>query len=78
MALAAIARPPLLAGAFSSSGSCWASTEGALTGSSPVLDTGDLGLDRFDEHGTSRLASDPMALPFPERVASSPGKEGSR
>jgi hypothetical protein len=25
----------------------------------------DLGLDRFDEHGRSRLATDPVALPFP-------------
>ena len=25
----------------------------------------DLGLDRFDEHGRSRLATDPIALPFP-------------
>ncbi len=38
----------------------------ALQGSSPVVDTGDLGLDRFDEHGRSRLATDPIALPFPE------------
>jgi hypothetical protein len=26
-----------------------------------------LGLDRFDEAGRSRLATDPIALPFPER-----------
>jgi sarcosine oxidase, subunit beta len=25
----------------------------------------DLGLDRFDEQGRSRLAADPIALPFP-------------
>jgi sarcosine oxidase, subunit beta len=29
----------------------------------------DLGLDRFDEHGRSRLASDPIALPFPESAS---------
>ena len=38
----------------------------ALTGTSAVVDTTDLGLDRFDEHGRSRLATDPIALPFPE------------
>ena len=43
----------------------------ALTGSSDVVDTSDLGLDRFDEAGRSRLATDPIALPFPERITSS-------
>ena len=38
----------------------------ALTGTSDVVDTGPLGLDRFDEAGRSRLAPDPIALPFPE------------
>jgi sarcosine oxidase subunit beta len=37
----------------------------ALTGSTSVVDVTDLGLDRFDEHGRSRLATDPIALPFP-------------
>ena len=37
-----------------------------LHGTSEVLDTAELGLDRFDEHGRSRLAADPIALPFPE------------
>jgi sarcosine oxidase, subunit beta len=41
----------------------------ALEGSSAVLDVADLGLDRFDQDGTSRLAPDPIALPFPERTA---------
>jgi sarcosine oxidase subunit beta len=41
----------------------------ALTGSSDVVDTAELGLDRFDDHGTSRLPTDPVALPFPERTA---------
>jgi sarcosine oxidase subunit beta len=40
----------------------------ALHGHSPVVDTADLGLDRFDEHGNSRLATDPIALPFPEKT----------
>ena len=37
-----------------------------LTGTSDVVDTAPLGLDRFDEHGRSSLAADPIALPFPE------------
>jgi sarcosine oxidase, subunit beta len=42
----------------------------ALDGRTEVVDTTDLGLDRFDEHGRSRLAADPIALPFPETVTS--------
>lgn len=38
----------------------------ALTGTTDVVDTRDLGLDRFDAEGRSRLAADPIALPFPE------------
>jgi sarcosine oxidase subunit beta len=45
-----------------------AAADVALTGSSPVVQTADLGLDRFDEHGHSRLATDPIALPFPEHA----------
>jgi sarcosine oxidase subunit beta len=45
----------------------------ALTGSSPVVDTAELGLDRFDEAGHSRLATDPIALPFPEHASASVG-----
>jgi sarcosine oxidase, subunit beta len=41
----------------------------ALTGSTDVLDVSSLGLDRFDEAGRSRLAADPIALPFPERIS---------
>jgi sarcosine oxidase subunit beta len=37
-----------------------------LTGASSVVDTSSLGLDRFDEHGRSKLPVDPIALPFPE------------
>jgi sarcosine oxidase subunit beta len=40
----------------------------ALTGSSDVADPADLGLDRFDASGRSRLAADPIALPFPEKL----------
>jgi sarcosine oxidase, subunit beta len=39
-----------------------------LTGVTDVVDVSDLGLDRFDEHGRSKLAPDPIALPFPERT----------
>jgi sarcosine oxidase subunit beta len=38
----------------------------AVDGTTDVLDVTDLGLDRFDEHGRSRLAPDPIALPFPQ------------
>ena len=43
-----------------------AAADVALTGTSDVVDTAELGLDRFDESGQSRLAADPIALPFPE------------
>lgn len=38
----------------------------ATAGHTDVVDVTDLGLDRFDEQGRSRLAADPIALPFPE------------
>jgi sarcosine oxidase, subunit beta len=38
----------------------------ALTGTTAVTDCTDLGLDRFDSKGRSRLPADPIALPFPE------------
>jgi sarcosine oxidase, subunit beta len=41
----------------------------ALTGATDVADTTDLGLDRFDASGRSRLPADPIALPFPEKLA---------
>ena len=41
----------------------------ALEGRTAVADVHDLGLDRFDEQGRSRLATDPIALPFPAEVA---------
>jgi len=37
----------------------------ALEGATTVTDVSDLGLDRFDEEGRSRLEADPIALPFP-------------
>ncbi|GAA2114593.1 FAD-binding oxidoreductase [Nocardioides bigeumensis] len=36
-----------------------------LTGRTDLLDITDLGLDRFDADGRSRVAADPIALPFP-------------
>ncbi|HZC69165.1 MAG TPA: FAD-binding oxidoreductase [Jatrophihabitans sp.] len=39
-----------------------------LTGSTELLDVSQLGLDRFDTDGRSRLAADPIALPFPQRT----------
>jgi glycine/D-amino acid oxidase-like deaminating enzyme len=40
-------------------------TEFALWGVTEIVDVTDLGLDRFDAEGRSRLAPDPIALPFP-------------
>lgn len=37
----------------------------ALEGRTEIIDTSELGLDRFDGEGKSRLATDPVALPFP-------------
>jgi sarcosine oxidase subunit beta len=37
----------------------------AVRGATDVIDVTDLGLDRFDEHGRSRLAPDSVALPYP-------------
>jgi sarcosine oxidase subunit beta len=37
----------------------------ALTGETDLIDPAGLGLDRFDAAGRSRLAADPIALPFP-------------
>jgi glycine/D-amino acid oxidase-like deaminating enzyme len=52
-----------------------AAADVALTGRSDVVDTSLLGLDRFDEHGKSKLAADPVALPFPQMApGQAPGK----
>lgn len=37
----------------------------ALTGRTGIVDVTDLGLDRFDAAGRSRVAAEPVALPFP-------------
>ena len=51
-----------------------AAADVALTGSSDVVDTAALGLDRFDEEGRSKLGTDPIALPFPSRAPQAPGQ----
>jgi sarcosine oxidase subunit beta len=72
--------PGVMVAAAGGAGMMWgpgvarAAADVALTGSSDVVDTAALGLDRFDEEGNSRLASDPIALPFPARAPQGPGK----
>jgi sarcosine oxidase subunit beta len=39
-----------------------------LHGKTDLLDVSELGLDRFDSDGRSRLAADPIALPFPQKT----------
>lgn len=41
----------------------------AVGGRTDVIDVTDLGLGRFDAEGRSRLAADPIALPFPVEAA---------
>jgi sarcosine oxidase subunit beta len=40
-----------------------------VRGATELIDVRDLGLDRFDAEGRSRVASDPIALPYPSVVA---------
>ena len=42
----------------------------ARVGHTAVVDVTHLGLDRFDAQGRSKLAADPIALPFPQFVQS--------
>jgi sarcosine oxidase subunit beta len=44
----------------------------ALEGRTPLTDLTDLGLDRFDAQGRSRIAPDPIALPFPTSTLAAP------
>jgi glycine/D-amino acid oxidase-like deaminating enzyme len=70
--------PPagLIVAAAGGAGMMWgpgvarAAADVALTGSSDVVDTTGLGLDRFGEDGSSKLAADPIALPFPHQPPS--------
>jgi sarcosine oxidase subunit beta len=41
----------------------------AVDGKTSLLDVADLGLDRFDDSGRSRLEADPIALPFPSTTS---------
>jgi sarcosine oxidase, subunit beta len=54
----------------------------ALEGKSEVADVSQWGLDRFDADGRSRLATDPIALPFPATTSAplvdAPSRVGSR
>ena len=36
------------------------------------MDVTNLGLDRFDSAGNSKLGTDPIALPFPEHAPQPP------
>ena len=47
-----------------------ATADVVLHGTTDLVDLTDLGLDRFDADGRSRLAADPIALPFPQRTRS--------
>jgi hypothetical protein len=44
----------------------------AMDGRTDLADVHDLGLDRFDSEGRSRLATDPIALPFPTAMTREP------
>jgi sarcosine oxidase subunit beta len=46
-----------------------AAADVALTGTTDVVDVAALGLDRFDDAGHSKLAADPIALPFPQTIS---------
>ena len=48
----------------------------AVHGRTELVDVADLGLDRVDADGRSRLATDPIALPFP--VSAADGDPGGR
>ena len=45
-----------------------AASDLALTGRTDAVDVADLGLDRFDARGRSRLTPDSVALPFPTKA----------
>ena len=45
-----------------------AASDLALTGRTDAVDVTDLGLDRFDARGRSRLTPDSVALPFPTKA----------
>jgi sarcosine oxidase, subunit beta len=49
----------------------------ALDGRTDVANVSELGLDRFDAAGRSRLATDPIALPFPPSADAGDVAEGA-
>ncbi len=49
-----------------------------LRGATDIIDVADLGLDRFDPEGRSRLATDPIALPYPMSPATKGPLSSSR
>jgi sarcosine oxidase, subunit beta len=49
----------------------------AIRARTDVVDVADLGLDRFDAEGRSRLAADPIALPFPATPSATEGSPGA-
>ncbi len=51
-----------------------AAADVALAKTSAVVDVTELGLDRFDAAGNSRLGTDPIALPFPEHAPQPAGR----
>lgn len=53
-------------------------TDLALEGRTTIVDVSQLGLDRFDAKGRSRLATDPIALPFPTDAVPVPAGENAR
>jgi sarcosine oxidase subunit beta len=70
-----LVRPGLVVAGAGGAGMMWgpavarAAADIALNGSSQVTDVSALGLDRFDESGHSKLAADPIALPFPGKLS---------
>jgi sarcosine oxidase subunit beta len=50
----------------------------ALEGKTRLVDVSQWGLDRFDAEGRSRIATDPIALPFPTEASEAPVGIASR
>jgi sarcosine oxidase subunit beta len=48
----------------------------SLEGETALADVTDLGLDRFDDQGRSRIPTDPIALPFPTVTNTPPAAAG--
>jgi sarcosine oxidase subunit beta len=48
-----------------------------VRGGTDIIDVADYGLDRFDADGRSRLAADPIALPFPPTTTAAESSSGA-